>query len=239
MNDQVFDHERAQADLGVLVLGALDPAEREAVEAHVAECPSCAAMVAELAPLPGLLKRVDTSTLDLGAPPPEVLDRALAQIRAEQPASDAGPTNVVQLHPRRRRITIAIAAGLTAAAAVIGIVVVSNSGTKSNPGQNVADGSKVVKATDSVTGVTGRVVMKPVNTGTSLTVTVLGVEQGDRCSLVAISKDGKRDVTSTWQVVYRGGAHVNTGTSMHIDQIAKFEVTTPSGDILVSMPVSS
>jgi len=53
-----------QESLGVLVLGALDPAERETVEAHVRVCPPCAAVLAELAPLPGLLNRAASSEIE-------------------------------------------------------------------------------------------------------------------------------------------------------------------------------
>lgn len=257
MTNETYDHDRAQADLGVLVLGALDPAEREAVEAHVAGCPECAATVAELAPLPGLLKRVDTSTLDLGAPPPELLERALTQARAEDAARthaddlatdasgdvvDGVVDGVVDLAARRKNwkvaTTAAVAALLTAAAVILGFVVFNNASGGVSHSHPVA-ASKVVSGTDPSTGVSARVVMAPAPTGTALTVSVQGVEQGDRCSLVAITHDGQRDVTSTWTVMYRHGVKINTGTSFRIKQIAKFEVTTPEGDTLVSLPVQS
>jgi hypothetical protein len=48
---------------GAYVLGALSPAERSVYQAHLAECDACAAAVAALAPIPGLLGRVDPAAL--------------------------------------------------------------------------------------------------------------------------------------------------------------------------------
>ena len=46
-------------ELGGYVLGALEPAEREAVAAHLARCPECAAEHARLAALPALLAHAE------------------------------------------------------------------------------------------------------------------------------------------------------------------------------------
>jgi anti-sigma factor RsiW len=238
MTEFEYDHAAAEADLGVLVLGALDPAEREAVEAHVAECPSCAAMVAELAPLPGLLKRVDTTSLDLGAPPPEILDRALAQIRAED-AQQAQATDavVVPMKSRKRGWLVAGASIAVAAAVAFGVLVYVNQ-TNTTPSKPIASSQLVVGA-DKTTGVSARVLMAPVAEGTSLSLSVSGVEQGERCQLVAIGRDGTRDVTSTWVVMYRHGVKINTGTTMKISQIKRLDITTPEGDVLLQMPVKA
>src|ERR1700722_19240444 len=44
--------------LGVYVLGAIDPAERSMVDAHLSTCPECREELAGLAGLPALLRRV-------------------------------------------------------------------------------------------------------------------------------------------------------------------------------------
>jgi anti-sigma-K factor RskA len=238
MTEFEYDHATAEADLGVLVLGALDPAEREAVEAHVAECSSCAAIVAELAPLPGLLKRVDTTSLDLGAPPPEILERALAQIQAEDAAQAGSAGAVVTPIKSRKRGWFVAGASLAAAAAVAFGVLVFVNQTNTQPNKGVT-ASQVVAGTDKSTGVSARVVMAPATGGTSLSLSVSGVEQGERCQLVAIGRDGKRDVTSTWVVMYRYGVKINTGTSMKINQIKRLDITTPEGDVLLQMPVKA
>jgi hypothetical protein len=74
-------HE-VELELGVLLLGALDPTDRADVEDHLRACPSCAVALAELAPLLGLLRRVEFPELALEGPPSDLLDRTVAAGRA-------------------------------------------------------------------------------------------------------------------------------------------------------------
>ncbi|HYI31941.1 MAG TPA: zf-HC2 domain-containing protein [Glaciibacter sp.] len=76
------------------VLGALSSDERREYEAHVAGCEECAAAVAELAGIPGLLAAVDLAAVDLSPgmdsgrhlarPAPDLLPRLLAAARHER-----------------------------------------------------------------------------------------------------------------------------------------------------------
>ena len=50
-----WDCQEARIALGVYVLGAIDPAERALVDAHLATCEACQAELAEFADLPALL----------------------------------------------------------------------------------------------------------------------------------------------------------------------------------------
>ena len=54
------DRQCAQArrELGVYLLGAIEPAQRALVERHLAGCQACRAELSELAGLPSLLRRV-------------------------------------------------------------------------------------------------------------------------------------------------------------------------------------
>ncbi|HLU32961.1 MAG TPA: zf-HC2 domain-containing protein [Natronosporangium sp.] len=94
---------------GAYVLGALPPAERSAYESHLAECASCAAAVARLAPVPGLLGRADPVALRREAPSPPRLPRLLQAMTAER-----------QRQRRTRRLRLAAAVAVTAVLAVVG-----------------------------------------------------------------------------------------------------------------------
>ncbi len=50
--------------LGAYVLGALDPADRSRVDAHLSGCPDCRDELASFAALPGLLGRVSRSEIE-------------------------------------------------------------------------------------------------------------------------------------------------------------------------------
>jgi anti-sigma factor RsiW len=49
---------QARRELGVYVLGAIEPAQRAQADRHLAACPRCRADLAELAALPALLRKV-------------------------------------------------------------------------------------------------------------------------------------------------------------------------------------
>lgn len=217
---------RAEIALGALVLGALDPAERDQVEAHVSQCPRCTATLAELAPLPGLLHRVDPEQAAAGLPEPpsELLPGLLA-------AAHEDDWNRAQ--SRRRRLTI----GLTAAAAVLaavaaGTIVVS----RDNPS---APATTVASATNRQTHVSAKVEMTAASTGTEMTLSLSGVAPGERCRLVAVDSRGNREVAATWVATYAGEAHVAGSTSFPRSQIDKLLVVTPDGQTLVSIPSST
>ena len=81
--------------LGVYVVGAIDPAERAIVDAHLSHCRDCREELAGLAGLPALLGRVpleDAERLALGdeelggEPPAELLDALLRQVAARRRA---------------------------------------------------------------------------------------------------------------------------------------------------------
>ena len=134
-----------EESLGALVLGALDPAERDQVENHARECPSCAAMLSELAPLPGLLHRIDLPALD-DQPPAYLLERAIEQARAEEP---------VALPRRRWKAAVLVASAAAAVVVLVVSMLVSNQPR-----------SFTVSALSSVTDVEATVTVTPTDSGT-------------------------------------------------------------------------
>ena len=202
--------------LGALVLGALEPAEREAAEAHVRDCPPCAAELAELAPLPALLNRAAAADIEApAAAPPQVLDRALAEVRR------------IQVTRRRRSLAVLAAAAAVVLVLAAGLVVRAIRA----PEQVVASGSSQ--------GVSARVVMTPGPSGTQLALTLSGVTPGEHCELVAVSEAGTTDVASSWVATYDGEASVTGTTAYELAEITRLDITTPEGELLVSMPVKT
>jgi anti-sigma-K factor RskA len=93
-------------------LDALDPDERSAYEAHLAECEHCRQELASFWTTTEAL----AVTASGPAPSPALRDRILADIRAEP------PQNLVRFEPRRRRVAPALGAvAATAAVVALGI----------------------------------------------------------------------------------------------------------------------
>jgi|SRR4051812_45524749 len=233
------DCKEIEVSLGVFVLGALEPAERHAVEAHLADCPRCTAILAELAPLPGLLHRLDPIGPDLQsrdlqpaqplAPvqtlplvPPELRDRLLEAARADR----AG---------QRRRWAVA---AIATAAVLVGVLLASQfPGVPwSHAGANQ---TTVASATNAKTAVRADVRLRPDATGSELTLHLDGVAPEEHCSLVAINADGLRDVAATWEATYEGEAAVIGHTSFPPDQIKQLAIVTDAGRTLVQVPINS
>jgi hypothetical protein len=83
MTDFAAEHDRFAFDDGAYLLGALEPADRLAFERHLRSCPTCQQSVAELAPLPAVLERVDPATLnglEVGPVPESLLPKLLAEV---------------------------------------------------------------------------------------------------------------------------------------------------------------
>ena len=89
--------EFAELD-GAYVLGALPAAERLAFEQHLTTCEECSRAVRQMAGLPGLLARVDTTVLDDPAGRGAGAGRA-----ADQPRARGAPRPAPPVPPRRGR----------------------------------------------------------------------------------------------------------------------------------------
>ena len=157
---QTWDCAEARPSLGVYVLGAIDPAERGLVDAHLVTCRDCRDELAGLAGLPALLARVN----------PDEISRICADDTVRPMASDDHPSEellgtVLGLAEARRRrnrwrylsaaaAVVAIAGGLFAglssatSTTVTHTVVIGGAGTGT---------WETVAATNQATGATATV----------------------------------------------------------------------------------
>ncbi len=227
MNVRTVPCDEAEISLGVLVLGALEPGEREEVEAHVATCPRCAAALADIAPLPGLLHRVKMSASEMAGegftPAPEhVLETALARVRDER------------VVPVRRQTSANWQPVLAAAAAAIVAVAI---GLAAWSQVHHAPQRVVAAASSPTSGISANVVLTPTGSGTALDVSLSGVRAGEHCELVAISHDGLREVTSTWVADYEGMASLTGSTGLSTADISQLEIVTTGGETLLTLDV--
>ena len=90
---QTWDCAEARPSLGVYVLGAIDPAERGLVDAHLATCRDCRDELAGLAGLPALLARVN----------PDEISRICADDTVRPMASDEPPRGTARHRARPGR----------------------------------------------------------------------------------------------------------------------------------------
>lgn len=235
MNDMI-GCQRICPLLGVYVLGAIDPAERSQVDAHLAGCPACREELAGLAGLPALLGRVQ---FDEAA---RIAGLGTERLTPGDPGAGpvAGPAdteNVVPLTPlldrmaRRRRlnrwrgVVAAAAVVVVAAGAAIGVTHMTGGGT--SPPNAGPEHWQTVGATDPATH--AKVVVKYAAEpwGTDLDTEVYGIPAGTTCQFWVMEAGGHKwqagswTVFSTWRDSWYAGS-----SSVPESAVRGFEVTS-------------
>lgn len=196
-------------ELGAYLLGALDGSDRACVAAHLAICAACRDDLAGLAPLPGLLARIDRDELVTDATShPANAELLLAQI--------AGL--------RRRRGRVAASAAAVCAAVAVGILGAQHLLRGAAGPQRV-----VVAATNASSHVSGRATLLSTSEGTSVVVGISGVRADTRCQLIVQGVDGRREIAATWQANYEGTATVTGASALTPGQIRDLVVADNGG----------
>lgn len=204
---------------GAYVLGALAPGERRDYEAHLAECPSCAAAVRELAGLPGLLDRVDPQVLE--APPDDPPDTLLPALVAE----------VRRTRRRRtgRRLALAAAAALLVGGAAGGVEVALHDTPASAP----AAARPMTPLVQSPVHATLAFEAVPWGTRLSLSCTYdapAGYATGPASyALVVHTRDGHTEQVATWHAVPGRTMQLAAATAANRADIASVELRTADG----------
>jgi predicted anti-sigma-YlaC factor YlaD len=231
-------HDIRQA-LGVYVLGAIDPAERGLVDAHLTICPDCREELAGLAGLPALLRRVPIAEAErVARDEPEGTP-------ADQPGDDEMLRTLLARtarHRRERRWR-----GLAAAAAIV--LVAGSAGAAgwdvlgpaaSGAGSQSAVGAPhwhTVSGADRATLTSARVRFAPRSWGTALGVQVQGVPVGTDCQFQVTDSSGSRHVIGGWTATYGDSSLWYPGaTSILVHNVRSFQITS-GGKVLVSVPM--
>jgi hypothetical protein len=214
--------------LGVYVVGAIDPAERAVVDAHLADCWACTEELGGLAGLPALLGRVplaDAEKLseggyglpDMDEPPAELLNGLLRRVTAR----------------RRNRIwrsVLALAAAVAIAAG--GTAGVLHALQPSGPADTTQD---VVRASSA--GVAGQVHYSATPWGgTTMRIAVMGIRQGTVCEFWVVDAAGRWSVAGTWTMGPGYGEHWYSESSpVDAPSVHGFKITS-AGKTLLEIP---
>jgi len=213
MTEQM-DCAETRLSLGVYVLGAIDPAERAQVDAHLAGCRDCRDELAGLAGLPALLSRVgaeEAFALAEGDGPP-----AGDTIVAVGQGSDAGSepprellATVIDLTSARRRrrrmreALIGVAAALVIAAGVVGGLRLGSSPAPASEASAQFPGPAAgpwETATGQSQGMTATVQYRQMGWGSQLAASVTGIPLGTPCKLYVVGSGGARTLAGSWVV---------------------------------------
>jgi predicted anti-sigma-YlaC factor YlaD len=204
---------REQLAVGAYTLGTLEPDDRARVAEHLTTCAECRAAADDFASLPAMLDRVDPRNSGAAAPAPsESAFQRLAEAAARQ--------------RRQRKLqwlnVAAVLIVLVAALVVIGIA--GGHGRHDTTAMVAVSGPVHASAT-----------LEPLSTGSRLTLRLSGVAAEERCRLVAIADDGRREVTASWKATYEGMATISGTTGIPTESLDSLVVETLDGRQLVRL----
>jgi hypothetical protein len=234
---QMWDCTEARPSLGVYVLGAIDPAERGLVDAHLATCRDCRDELAGLAGLPALLARVDPDEIsrlsdDVGRavtsdrPPEELLDTVLSLADARRRKN------------RWRYLSLAAAAVVLAGGLFGGLKAATSTTNTRTVIVGAGPGNwETVSATNRATGASATVAYAKQAWGSSFNVVVDRIPLGTTCQMWVVHPDGTRTQVASWTTakgegtVWYGGSMPSTAGS-----ISQFQVTAGNRVLVTVMP---
>jgi len=217
-------------DLGGYVLGALEPAEREAVSAHLGTCRECAAEYARLAGLPALLQHADG--LEIPAAPAAVEERVLDRVahdRGQRPRRGRAGMLGLLARPRRWRPSLtrgraAVAAAVAGAALGAGVTALAVGGDDAS----TPAGQYALRLTGA-TGATARAQLEPGRGGTEVHLWVKGLPPGAEAVYeVRCERPGWSASAGTFRADARGRAYVVLTTAARIGEYERIRVVRRS-----------
>ena len=237
---QPIECPEARVSLGVYVLGAIDPADRALVDAHLATCRDCRDELAGLAGLPALLSRVSAPEAD-----------ALAGLEGRAPDGRSGSreappellASVIDLTAARRRrrrwrdIGLGVAAALIIAVGVLGGLRLGSGTTPAPaaagvnfPGQPLGPWRTV---STSAGGMSASVEYRSMGWGTQLAVQVSGIPIDTSCHLYVIGANGNRTSAGGWVTDDKEGTVWYPGsTGLPGSGVRGFQVTVSGAQTL-------
>jgi len=233
---QTWDCADARPSLGVYVLGAIDPAERALVDAHLLTCRDCRDELAGLAGLPALLARVN----------PDEISRICADDAVRTVTDDRPPTELIGTvldlaEARRRRTRWRFAAAAAAVVAIAGglyggLSSIGNQTVKVPLTIGVTDW-ETVHTTSSVTGATASIAYSDELWGHAFEVLVNHIPLGTTCQLWVVHPDGSRTQVAAWTTARDEGKVWYAGSMASTSEpISSFQITANDKVLLRATP---
>ena len=226
------DHDELRRLLGGYLLGGLDEADTDRLDAHLRDCDECRLELERLAPVPELLRRLPEAqaagghgapVLNLAArPTTERVERLMSRMRAER--------------GRQRRIAGVrwlAAAAVVLIAAVIGFGVITSD--RSGPPVQSLPSPQLVTAqfeSEEGSGLTGEAVLTPKTWGVSVSLDVSRLEGDGPFVCQVRNAAGQVEQAAIWGATPTGNAKVIGASSIQMRDVSAVSVADRNGHVL-------
>jgi hypothetical protein len=225
-------------DAAAYIIGALSPAERLEFEKHLGDCDHCTRAIRELAGIPGLLGRVESSVLEQPVVDESVPDTLLPTLSRKVRSA------------RRRRALIAAGAAVAAVAVLVPVAasqIGAGGGSPPEAPEPSSDAPAAVSEPMHPVGdvpLEASVSLESVTWGTKLglTSTYDRWAMGDRLppsmdyTICVRTWDGHLEKVGSWTSVDGKTMQVSGATSATRDDISSVLVRAPDGRVVLRLP---
>ncbi|MCA2214469.1 anti-sigma factor family protein [Jidongwangia harbinensis] len=237
----VGDHDELRRLLGGYLLGGLDEADTDRLDAHLRDCDDCRTELDRLAAVPELLKRLPEAQRAAGAvttaapviaigtrPSAERIEGLLRKMRAER--------------SRSRRIAGVrwlAAAAVVMIAAVIGFGVVTADRGGRQP--QVLPSPQLVTAqfeSAAGSGLSGEAVLTPKTWGVSVALDVSRLEGDGPFVCQVRNTSGETEQAAVWGPTPTGSAKVIGASSIQLSNVSAIAIADREGHVLGTAEVS-
>jgi hypothetical protein len=250
-----WDCTEARLSLGVYVLGAIDPAERALVDAHLMTCEECRDELAGLAGLPALLARVNPDEISRICPDDTVGSNVpAAAMVSNGPATDGGgaedrpPSELIGTvldlaQARRRRGRWRLAAAAAAVVAISGglaggLSSISTTKVIKVPLSPGTSQWETVQAVSKISGASASVAYAHEQWGDAYAVLVDHIPIGTTCELWIVHPDGTRTLAGSWTTAPDEGKVWYSGSTASSDKAASsYQITSGHKVLLTAKPL--
>jgi anti-sigma factor RsiW len=250
-----WDCTEARLSLGVYVLGAIDPAERALVDAHLLTCEECRDELAGLAGLPALLARVNPDEISRIRTDDTVGSNVpAAAMVSNGPAASGGGTedrppgeligtvlDLAQARRRRGRWRLAAAAAAVVAIAgglAGGLSSISTTRVIKVPLSPGTSQWETVQAVSKISGASASVAYAHEQWGDAYAVLVDHIPVGTTCELWIVHPDGTRTLAGSWTTAPDEGKVWYSGSTAATDKAASsYQITSGRQVLLTAKPV--
>ncbi len=199
------DHSIYRGWSASYVLGALDSAERIQFENHLSQCEECRREVAEFAPIPGLLAKLDGYESDPA--PASVASMATDQVRSEWAALERS---------RKRWRWLAAAAAAVAVVAMVASAVPTFR-------------EETVWIVESSVSATGTIELESRAWGTAVHLDLADLPDREGYIAWVIDSSGNKQQIAVWGPTNGGVAVLDSTSSVKLDDVSVVAVTGLDG----------
>ena len=232
-----WDCTDARPSLGVYVLGAIDPAERALVDAHLSTCRDCRDELAGLAGLPALLARVNPDEISRIC-----ADDTVRTVTDDRPPGELIGTVLDLAEARRRRTRWRFLATAAAVVAIAGglFAGLSNIGTTRTVVVPFSAASGTGRPCTRRTTSPGRPPPSPTRNGlwgNAFQALVDHIPVGTTCQLWVVHPDGTRTQVAAWTTAHDEGKVWYPGSMpSSAEPISSFQITANHKVLLTATP---